>query len=379
MKRREWIKSAALIGGSLSMSSALRGMPSAAPLGTALPSDSSHGYVNLSINENQWGPSPKARSAMVAAIAYAYEYPAEPHKKLREEIARHEGVDPSQVLIGAGSSDMLKASSYVFGLQGGSIIAAEPTFNDLLRWAEPNGAEIIRIPWNEAYSPDLAKITSSLRGDTRLVYVCNPENPAGTLCDTSELRSFCIETSKTCPVFVDEAYIDFAGEADQLTMMGLVRDGLPIIVSRTFSKAHGLGGMRVGYAVTTPELAEKLKTAYVHGVVCGASHASIEGARAAYADTAWLAHVRKQTAQVRAQFGKFLESIGQAYIPSHTTFMLMPVSADSKMLADTLFNITQVRISPRFIHGQNYLRISMGSPAQMAKLEVGLKLVLAAS
>lgn len=379
MKRREWIKSAALIGGSLSMSSALRGMPSVAPLGSDLPSDSSHGYVNLSINENQWGPSPKARAAMVDAVSYAFEYPAVPHRKLRDEIASHEKVDPAQVLIGAGSSDFLKASSYVFGLQGGTILAADPTFNDLLRWAEPNGAKIIRVPWNDSHSPDLTKLQSSLRSDTRLVYVCNPENPAGTLCDTGELDTFCRETAKTCPVFVDEAYIDFAGEADKLTMMGLVREGLPIIVSRTFSKAHGLGGMRVGYNVTTPELAEKLKTAYVNGVVCGASHVSIEGARAAYADTEWLAHVRSETAKVRADFGRFLDSIGQPYIPSHTTFMLMPVQADSKMLADTLFNMTQIRISPRFIHGQNYLRISMGSPAQMEKLKSGLKLVLAAS
>lgn len=379
MKRREWIKSAALIGGSLSMSSALRGVPPAAPLGTAVPSDSSHGYINLSINENQWGPSPKAKKAMIDAVSYAYEYPAVPHRKLREAIARHEGVEPSQILIGAGSSDLLKASSYVYGLQGGSIIAAEPTFNDLLRWAEPNGAEVIRVPWNESFSPDLKTISSSLRSDTGLVYVCNPENPAGTLCDTDELRNFCIETANTCPVFVDEAYIDFAGEADKLTMMGLVREGLPIIVSRTFSKAHGLGGMRVGYAVTTPEIAEKLKLAYVHGVVCGASHVSIEGARVAYEDKEWLAHVRTGTEKVRTDFGRFLDEIGQAYIPSHTTFMLMPVQGDSKMLADTLFNMTKVRISPRFIHGQNYLRISLGSPAQMQTLQDGLKLVLAAS
>lgn len=378
MKRREWIKSAALIGGSLSMSSALRGMPSAAPLGTALPSDSSHGYVNLSINENQWGPSPKAREAMVKAVSYAYEYPAVPHRKLREEIAAHEGVDPSQVLIGAGSSDLLKASSYVYGLQGGSLVAAEPTFNDLLRWAEPNGAELIRVPWNDAFSPDLKKISSSLRSDTGLVYVCNPENPAGTLCDTTELRDFCIETSKKCPVFVDEAYIDFAGEADELTMMGLVREGLPIIVSRTFSKAHGLGGMRVGYAVTTPEIAERLKLAYVPGVVCGASHVSIEGARAAYVDRKWLAHVRTETAKVRSDFERFLEGMGQSFIQSRTTFMLMPVDGDSKVLADTVFNLTKVRISPRLIHGQNYLRISLGSPAQMETLKKGLKLVLSA-
>lgn len=240
-------------------------------------------------------------------------------------------------------------------------------------------SQIIRVPWNASFSPDLEKITGALRSDTGLVYVCNPENPAGTLCDTDELRSFCIETSKTCPVFVDEAYIDFAGEADTLTMMGLVREGLPIIVSRTFSKAHGLGGMRVGYAVTTPEIAEKLKLAYVHGVVCGASHVSIEGARVAYADTDWLAHVRSETAKVRSDFCKFLDSIGQPYIPSHTTFMLMPVKGDSKLLADTLFKMTKVRISPRFIHGQDFLRISLGSPAQMQVLQSGLKLVLAAS
>ena len=376
MKRREWIKSAALVGGGLYLSSAARAKPLAAPAGTATPSDSTHGFINLSINENQWGPSPKAKAAMVEAVSYAYEYPAVPHRKLREEIAEREGVEPSQVLIGAGSSDLLKAASYAFGLQGGSIVAADPTFNDLLRWAEPLGAELVRVPWNAAHQPDLAKLANSLRPDSSLLYVCNPENPAGTLVDAATMRDFCKSVSKRCPVFVDEAYIDFAGEAEKLTMMGLVREGLPIIVSRTFSKAYGLGGMRVGYAVTTPELAERLETAYVHGVVCGASHVSIEGARAAYADQRWLSHVRSATAEVRESFGSFCDEIGQPYIPSHTSFVLMPINKDSKQLADTLFKSTRVRISPRFIHGQNYLRVSLGSPAQMAALQTGLRLLL---
>lgn len=379
MKRRDWIKQTALVGGALTLPATLRAKPEAAPLGTAVPSESSHGYINLSINENQWGPSPKAKAAMVDAVSYAYEYPAVPLKKLREEIAAHEGVEPTQVLVGAGSSDLLKAASYVFGNSGTSIVASDPTFGDLLRWAEPNGAEVLRLPWNEAHSPDLPVLKKALRTDTGLVYICNPENPAGTVLDPSALRAFCGEVSSHCPVFVDEAYIDFAGNADALTMTPLVREGLPIIVSRTFSKAHGLGGMRVGYAITTPEIAEKLKTAYVHGVVCGASHVSIEGARAAYKDQKWLAHVRRETAQVRESFGSFLDSIGQHYIPSHTTFMLMPVSQDSKMLAKTLYAATNVRISPRFIHGQNYLRISLGSPSQMAVLQTGLKLVLGSS
>ncbi|MDQ8204110.1 histidinol-phosphate transaminase [Pelagicoccus sp. SDUM812003] len=379
MKRREWIKSAAIASGALALPANMRAKPNYAPLGTASPSDSTHGYINLSINENQWGPSPKAREAMAKAVSYAHEYPAVPLRKLREEIAEREGVEPSQVLVGAGSSDLLKAASYVYGLAGGSILSSDPTFGDLLRWAEPHGTEVIRIPWNDAHSPDLPALTKALRSDTGLVYVCNPENPAGTVLDAKTLQAFCEQTSAKCPVFVDEAYIDFAAEADSLTMMGLVRDGLPIIVSRTFSKAHGLGGMRAGYAVTTPEIAETLKEAYVHGVVCGASHVSIEGARAAYADTKWLEHVRSETAKVRASFAAFLDSIGQPYIPSRTTFMLMPVKGDSEALASTLFSATKVRISPRFIQGQNYLRISLGSPEQMAVLQTGLKLVLGAT
>lgn len=377
MKRRDWIKSAALAGGGLCLSRHLQGKPThSEPLGTAKPSDSTHGFINLSINENQWGPSPKARKAMVDAVSYAYEYPAVPYTKLRKEIADHEGVEPSQVLIGAGSSDLLKAASYVFGLQGGSIVASDPTFGDLLRWAEPNGATVIRLPWNEQHQPDLPKLQSALRSDTHLVYICNPENPAGTVVERDTLKAFCEDTAKTCPVFVDEAYIDFAGNADELTLIPLVKEGLPIIVSRTFSKAHALGGMRVGYAITTPELAEKMQAAYVHGVVCGASHVSIEGARAAYADQEWLEHVRSSTANVRTDFEAFLTSIGQPFIKSHSTFMLMPVEKDSKMLADTLFNATKVKISPRAIQNQNYLRISLGSPQQMDVLKTGLRLVL---
>lgn len=377
MKRRDWIKSAALAGSSLYLSRQLIGKPAnSEPLGTATPSDSTHGFINLSINENQWGPSPKARKAMVDAVSYAYEYPAVPLRNLRQEIADHEGVAPSQVLIGAGSSDLLKAASYVFGLQGGSVVASDPTFGDLLRWAEANGAEVIRIPWNEKHQPDLPKLQSAIRKDTHLAYVCNPENPAGTIVKRETLKAFCEETSKSCPVFVDEAYIDFAGNADEITLIPLVKEGLPIIVSRTFSKAHALGGMRVGYAITTPEIAEKMQAAYVHGVVCGASHVSIEGARAAYADTDWLEHVRSSTAAVREDFEKFLTSIGQTYIKSHSTFMLMPVEKDSKMLADTLFNAMRVRISPRVIQGQNYLRISLGSPKQMEVLKTGLRLIL---
>ncbi|MBC2606688.1 pyridoxal phosphate-dependent aminotransferase [Pelagicoccus albus] len=375
MNRRDWIKNAAIAGGSLTLPSLMRAQaqPTAKKSGIG---DSTYDFINLSINENQWGPSPKAIKAMEEKVRFAYEYPGVPFQKLRSEIAERSGVEADQVLVGAGSSDILMSTSYVFGKDNSSIVCSDPTFGDLIRWSKRHGTEIISIPWSEERKPDLPKILASIREDTGLIYICNPENPTGTFLEKEALKDFCREASKKCPVFVDEAYIDFAADAESLTMMELVREGLPIIVCRTFSKAHGLGGMRIGYAVTSPEIAKQIGENYVSGVVGGSSHVSLEGARAAYADEEWISYVREQTKKVRDDFMSFCDSIGQEYIPSHTTFMLLPVKKDSKMIADTLYAATKIKISPRMIHGQNYLRISMGNPAQMDLLKTGLRLVL---
>lgn len=373
MNRRAWIRSATVAAaGAACLSRPL----SAATADAAPEPASSRPFVNLSINENQFGPSPKALQAMQKALSYAHEYPLEGQERLKLAIARREGVLPSQVILGSGSSDILMGASYLFGADGGSFVSADPTFTPMMNWAEKLGVQHLKLPWTADHQTDLDAIERSIRPDTRVVYICNPENPVGTIVAPDTLYAFCQRVCERCPVLVDEAYLDFAGDASNLGMMRCVREGMPVIVLRTFSKAYGLGGMRVGYAVTTPEIAQQLGQRYVTGIGCGCSHASLEGALAAYEDQTWLDHVRQQTADARATLSRFLQEKGVAYIPSVTTFVLAPTRQPASQIADAVYGGFKIKISPRRYFGQEYLRFSLGTPHQMDRLLEALSVLL---
>lgn len=369
--RRAWLKSATLAAGAACLT-----RPTFAN-GDALPKGkSSHGFTNLSINENQFGPSPAAIEAIRENAVYANEYPLESQERLRNLIAKREGVDASQVILGAGSSDITMGASAYFAKAGTNMVSSDPTFNIVMAWAAKYGVEHIKTPWRKDYGIDLEGIEKSITDKTSLAYVCNPENPVGSILPQTELRAFCKRVSKRCPVLIDEAYIHYAGDVDQLTMMDCVREGLPVIVLRTFSKALGLGGMRIGYAVTTPEIAKSLSEYYVTGIGCGCSHTSLEAAIAAYQDVDWTKKVREQTAQSRQFLCEYFERKGQPYIPSHTTFVLAPTTKSSSSIADAVFGAFNIKISPRNYFGQDYLRISMGTLPQMEQLTKALDYVI---
>lgn len=371
MNRRDWIKSASIAVGATCVAR------------KALANDltfnslaSSHGFTNLSINENQFGPSIKAISAIKDSLVYANEYPLEAQDRLKKLIAKKENVSPSQVILGAGSSDITMGAATAFGSKGSNMVSSDPSFHPLMLWADKFGVEHVKIPWTKDHQVDLARIEESVTERTSLAYVCNPENPVGTVAHPQDLHEFCKRVSEKCPVLVDEAYIDYAGKVEELTMMRCVREGLPVIVLRTFSKAYGLGGMRIGYAVTSKEIASKLSEYYVTGIGCGCSHTSLEAAIAAYQDAGWLETVRRRTNESRNFLCNYFEGIGQAYIPSVTTFVLAPVQKNAKQVADAVFGAYNIKISPRSYFGQDYLRISMGRIDQMKRLTDGLSYLL---
>lgn len=373
MIRRNWIRSTAALAGA---ACAPRSLFSAPLPKTDDAKGSSRAFTNLSINENQFGPSPKAEAAMSNAIKYAHEYPLEGQDRLRLAISRREGVVPEQILLGSGSSDIIMGASFIFGSKGGNFVSSDPTFAPLMTWAQKLGVTNTKVPWTSTHQTDLASIEAAINETTRIVYICNPENPVGTIVDPDVLYSFCKRVSQRCPILVDEAYLDFAGDASKLSMMRCVREGMPVIVLRTFSKAYGLGGMRVGYAVTTPEIARELGQYYVTGIGSGCSHVSLEGAIAAYEDQAWLAHIRDETAAARTRLCQYLSDKGIPYINSVTTFVLAPINKPSSVVADAIYGGFKIKISPRSYFGQDYLRISMGRPAQMSELINALSYVL---
>lgn len=371
MNRRDWIKSASIAVGASCLSRKALANGVSNTLRT-----SSHGFTNLSINENQFGPSIKAMAAIQDSMVFANEYPLESQERLKKEIAIREGVKPNQVILGAGSSDITMGAAGAFGKRGSNMVSSDPSFHPLMLWASKFGVEHVKVPWGKDHQVDLSRIEESVTETTSLAYICNPENPVGTVADPNELYDFCKQVSEKCPVLVDEAYIDYAGDVDQLTMMRCVREGLPVIVLRTFSKAYGLGGMRIGYAITTPELAKKIADYYVTGIGCGCSHTSLEAAIAAYKDQNWLVTVRRKTAESRQYLCSHFDSIGQAYVPSVTTFVLAPIEGDAKKKADAIFGAFNIKISPRSYFGQEYLRISMGTMDQMEKLTNALSYVV---
>lgn len=370
MNRRDWIRASALAGAACMTRQAI------ADTSTTPSKRSSHGFLNLSINENQFGPSPKAITAMEEALGFAHEYPLNSQARLKAAIARREQVSPEQVILGAGSSDIIMGASAYFGQEGGNMISSDPSFAPLMMWAKKFGVEHVKIPWTSSYEVDLERIESSITDQTKVVYICNPENPVGTVIDPNTLYEFCKRVSQRVPVLIDEAYLDFAGESERLSMNRCVREGMQAIVLRTFSKAYGLGGMRVGYAIAPPQLSKDLAAFYVTGIGCGCSHVSLEAALAAYEDSFYLAKTRQRTQQARNYLCSFLSEKGYGHIPSQTTFVLTPVATDSQKLADAIFGGFNIKISPRKYYDQDFLRISVGTMSQMKRLTEALDFVL---
>jgi histidinol-phosphate aminotransferase len=221
MNRRSWLKSGALLAGSVSLLptgfEALAAAPLAptAPLGLANALSDEEALLaapvqlraRLSANENPFGPSEKAKQAITESMTTCYQYPMQA-RDLIQKIADYEGLKPENIMLDAGSSPMLLAAAMHFG-QKGAIITGDPSYADLPRKAEKFKAPIVAVPLTADYKLDLDAMEKKLDSRTALVYICNPNNPTGTVLDTAKLKAFTSRISKKTPIFVDEAYIDY--------------------------------------------------------------------------------------------------------------------------------------------------------------------------
>src|SRR5216110_1419939 len=215
------------------------------------------GIVRLSANENPYGPSPKALKAMTDSFGLACRYPDEHNNVLIDKLAKLNGVDRNEILLGDGSGEILKLCAETFtGPQNGKLVAADPTFEAILKNASANGAEVVKVPLTSSFAHDLPKMLAAAKGG--LIYVCNPNNPTGSITPKDELRSFIKNTSPGTMILVDEAYFHFADSPDYESVIPLVKDHSNLIVARTFSKIYGMAGLRCGYCVAQPETIKRM-------------------------------------------------------------------------------------------------------------------------
>ncbi len=188
----------------------------------------------------------------------ACRYPDEHNNALIDKLAKLNGVNHDQILLGDGSSEILKLCAETFtDKEGGTLIAADPTFEAILEQAKVNGAEVVKVPLTSTFAHDLPKMLSAAKRG--LIYICNPNNPTASITPKNELRDFIAKTPHETMVLVDEAYFHFADSPDYESVIPLVKDYPNLLVARTFSKIYGMAGLRCGYCVAQKKTIDRMR------------------------------------------------------------------------------------------------------------------------
>jgi histidinol-phosphate aminotransferase len=364
MNRRDWFRSSLALSAGFSVSPALIQSLMAAPVSEA---ERHHGIfasgtlVRLGSNENPYGPSPRARKAIEEAIKSGNRYAFETGQELRELIAHKEGVSADHILLGAGSSEILCLAGLAAHLEGGAVLSAFPTFRLLMDYAQKFKARWDKVNLDATLTHNLSALGSAVKSDTRLVFVCNPNNPTGTIVDANTLKTFCIEMSKRTLVFMDEAYLEFLEPADQKSMVDLVRQGHNVLISRTFSKVYGLAGLRLGYAVAHPDVIRKMAP-YQMGA--GMNQAGIAAAKVCIGDVEFENASRRLNAEARKHLTDYLDSKKWFYGKSLTNCVFFPAPKDGKtILAETEKRGFQIRVWD--YDNRECCRVSIGTLDEM--------------
>jgi histidinol-phosphate aminotransferase len=334
ISRRDWFKSTLAITAGMTITPALVNTLMAAPV-----SDAERAYfglsklngtkVRLNSNENPYGPSEKAKKAVVQSLTVGNRYAFNEMEELKKLIATKEGVDPSYILLGAGSGELLCQTGIAYGLDGGRVLSAYPTFPLLMNYAQMMNVEWDKVDLNEKLEFDYEKLLSAIKSDTRLVFSCNPNNPTGTVVNIDTVKSFSEEASKKTLVYADEAYLEFLEPAQQKSMVSLVERVPNLIVSKTFSKIYGLAGLRVGYIVAHPDVLKKVGK---YGDTISVSQTAIAAAKASLGDEDFMKMTREKNTVARKVLTDYLNSKKIFYSKSVTNVLLFPAPMDGKTI-----------------------------------------------
>src|SRR3982750_2053437 len=217
--------------------------------------------AHLSSNENCWGPPDSVMKAMNNAWKYSNRY-GYPDGNLVGEIAKHHGVKPENILLGAGSGEIPAVPGTAYRLGGKKVLGVEPSYGSVYQHATSIKTTAIKLPLNKDYTqniPAMIKAANDHQSEIGLVYLCNPNNPTGLIVTRDEVKQLLDGLPKGMPVLIDEAYHHFVDDARYATSVPYVIEGRPVIIARTFSKIAALAAMRLGYAVAPAELIQKMR------------------------------------------------------------------------------------------------------------------------
>jgi histidinol-phosphate aminotransferase len=335
----------------------------------------SENSIRLNFNENPYGPSPKALGALDSCGPTAARYPHGSYLQLTDALAENYNVSRENIALGCGSTEILRCVDMAFLGPGKNVVAAQPTFEAVLEYARITQADAVKIPLTDDHRHDLAKMAAACTSKTGVVYVCNPNNPTGTIVTREELANFVQTVPPSTLILVDEAYFDFADDPRYGSAAEWTLKYPNLVIARTFSKIYGMAGMRLGYAVGAKETIARIREQALQD---NGNAAVLAAGLASLGDTDHVLSCRDKINGTRSWLCGELAKDGRPFIPSQTNFVMIDMHTDVKPIIEQ-FAARNILVGRRFPSMNNFLRITIGTQQETETFVTALREIAPAS
>ena len=325
--------------------------------------------IHLNFNENPYGPSPKALRALDSCGPVASRYPHAANVQLSDTLAKNYNVSRENIALGCGSTEILRCVDMAFLGPGKNVVAAHPTFEAVLEYARITQADAVKVPLTADHRHDLPKMAAACTSKTGVVYICNPNNPTGTIVTRDELATFVHAVPPSTLILVDEAYFDFADDPRYGSVAEWTIKYPNLVVARTFSKIHGMDGMRLGYAVGAKETIARISEQAIQD---NGNAAVLAAGLASLGDAEHVMSCRDKMNSTRSWLCGELSKDGRSFIPSQTNFVMIDMHTDVQPIIDQ-FAARDILVGRRFPSMNNFLRITVGTQPEMETFVTALR------
>jgi len=328
----------------------------------SIPVDATSVIAKLARNENAYGPSEKAKEAFRESLLVANRYPDEETEKLRAAIAAAHEVQPKNITLGCGSTELLRMSAEACLAPGQNIVMATPTFDSIGRFAKLLAAEVRGVPLTHEYAHDFPAMLARTDAKTGIFYICNPNNPTGTLTPKSDIEASLPKVPAGTFIVMDEAYHDYVAPSGAYASWAPRAAADPrLIVTRTFSKVHALAGLRIGYAISSEETAKRLAARRLPG---GINAVAAHVALVSLDDSAQVKKIVTLNSNDRQEFFNQANARMVRCLDSETNFVLMRTFSGGKETAGMLRS-KGVLVRAEYPGFEKHIRVSLGLPEEM--------------
>jgi histidinol-phosphate aminotransferase len=337
--------------------------PTASPAGFISPG--ADGPLRLSSNENALGLTPAARRAVIDGISEANRYPGAKRRELVAALATKHGVAADSIVLGCGSTEVLQVMVQACAARRGTLVTADPTFEDVFDYGTPELYHVERVPLdaNMAHDIDRMRDLATRSWDPVLVYICNPNNPTGTLTPCSQVDAWIEDAPENVRFMIDEAYFEYVDDGGYWSAIKWIEQRPNVVVARTFSKIYGMAGMRLGYGIAHRETA-----AHIRSFMCQvkANELALRAALASLQDSGLVARSLDANTRAKQIVNGCLEELELEYLPTQTNFIMHRINGDLGTYRERMreYDIFVGRPFPPML---TYNRLSFGLPEEMER------------